>query len=74
MPLYRYRAVSAADEVVEGEMEAHSQGAVIERLQELGHLPIRAEEVAPGNRGNLLQRDLFANRKGCGSGMENLSH
>ena len=63
MPLYRYRAVSAADEVIEGEMEAHSQSAVIERLQELGHLPIRADEIAPGDRGSLLQRDLFANRK-----------
>ena len=63
MPLYRYRAVSAADEVIEGEMEARSQAAVIERLQELGHLPIRADEIAPGKSGSLLQRDLFANRK-----------
>lgn len=63
MPTFRYKAVSAADEVVEGEMEARSQSAVIERLQELGHLPIRADEVAESKPAGWLSRDLFADRR-----------
>lgn len=52
MPLYRYKAVNAEGEIVEGEMEARGQEAVIERLQTLGHMPIRAHEIKePGAGG-----------------------
>lgn len=40
---FRYEAVTAAGEIVAGEMEAETQRAVVERLQSLGHVPIRAE-------------------------------
>lgn len=59
MPMFRYKAVAASGEVVDGEMEAASQSAVIQRLQSLGHLPISAEAAAPESR-SLLQRDIFA--------------
>ena len=45
MTRFRYRAVTAAGDVLEGEMEAASQALVIRRLQSQGHFPIRAEEV-----------------------------
>jgi general secretion pathway protein F len=45
MPLYKYKAVTAEGEIVEGEMEARAQPAVIERLQALGYVPIRADEI-----------------------------
>lgn len=45
MPLFQYKAASNTGDVVEGEMEAASQEAVIRHLQSQGHIPIRAEEV-----------------------------
>jgi general secretion pathway protein F len=50
VPLFQYKAVSAAGEVNEGVMDAASQGAVIERLQGMNLIPIRAAELA-GNSG-----------------------
>jgi general secretion pathway protein F len=45
VPLFQYKAASSSGDVLEGEMEAISQEAVIRRLQAQGHIPIRAEEV-----------------------------
>ncbi|MGH2670991.1 MAG: type II secretion system F family protein, partial [bacterium] len=44
MAVYHYKAASPEGEVTEGEMEAQTRDAVIERLQALGYVPIRAEE------------------------------
>jgi general secretion pathway protein F len=44
MALFRYKAVTPDGATVEGEMEAASQLAVVERLQAEGHLPIAADE------------------------------
>lgn len=44
MPWYVYKAVSPSGEVIEGELEAADQAAVIERLRGQGNVPIRAEE------------------------------
>jgi general secretion pathway protein F len=62
MSTYHYRAVTSAGRVVEGEMEAGSQSAVISRLHDLGHVPIHAEEIARGTLASWLTRDLFAGR------------
>jgi general secretion pathway protein F len=49
MPLFQYKAVSRSGEVLEGMLDApNSDGAVL-RLQEMGYIPIRAEE-ASGSR------------------------
>jgi len=45
MPVFQYKAASNSGDVVQGEMEAASQEAVIRHLQDQGHIPIRAEEV-----------------------------
>ena len=45
MPAFNYKAVSAGGEALEGEMEARSQGAVVERLQGMGYIPIRVDEA-----------------------------
>nr|MBS0020712.1 type II secretion system F family protein [Gammaproteobacteria bacterium] len=45
MTRFRYKAATAAGDLLEGEMEAASQELVIRQLQSQGHLPIRAEEV-----------------------------
>ena len=46
MALYRYQAAAASGELVAGEMDATTQKAVVERLHNLGYIPIRAD-IAP---------------------------
>lgn len=54
MPVFQYKAADVSGDVFQGEMEAANHDAVIQRLREAGHIPIRAEEVAPSRRGRLL--------------------
>lgn len=59
MPLFRYKVVTSAGESQEGDMDGLSQDAVVERLQSMGHIPIRVEEtassmVAEGNSGSFF--------------------
>lgn len=63
MTLYRYKAVSADGEAIDGEMEAESRSAVGRKLQELGHFPIRADEVTEAQGQTWLNRDLFGGRR-----------
>lgn len=59
MPLFRYKAVTADGKSIDGEMEAENRTAVGRKLQELGHFPVRADEVAEAQGQNWLNRDLF---------------
>lgn len=45
MPRYRYKAVSAAGEILQGEIEAADRQAVIDGLHSQGNTPIRADPV-----------------------------
>jgi general secretion pathway protein F len=45
MPRYRYKAVNAAGEILEGEIEAADRQAVIDGLHNQGNTPIRADPV-----------------------------
>ena len=60
MPRFNYKAVSPEGEVIEGEIEAISRQAVVDRLHADGHVPIRAEEsrraaAAQSGAGRLFQ-------------------
>jgi general secretion pathway protein F len=46
VPMFHYTALSTDGAPLEGDMEAISSDAVINRLNELGHLPIRAEPIS----------------------------
>ena len=48
MPLYRYKALNSRGEPLDGQMEAASDGEVVLRLQEQGHLPIEARLASEG--------------------------
>jgi general secretion pathway protein F len=48
MPLYRYKALNSRGETLDGQMEAASDGEVVLRLQEQGHLPIEAQLASEG--------------------------
>ena len=45
MPRFRYQAMAADGELVEGEIEARDHATAIKQIQVLGHTPIRAEEL-----------------------------
>lgn len=56
MPLFRYKAVTAQGESIEGQMEALSREDVIGRLQEAGNLPLDAREATSGGLGGGLDQ------------------
>ena len=62
MPTFRYRAVSAAGETVEGAMDAADRAVVVNRLRDQGHFPLKVErgDAAPMS---ILDRELFGSRK-----------
>ncbi|MEM7023313.1 MAG: type II secretion system F family protein, partial [Pseudomonadota bacterium] len=48
MTRYRYRAVNAAGDLIEGEIDGQDQRAVVEQLRGQGHMPLATEPVAAG--------------------------
>jgi general secretion pathway protein F len=58
MPNFRFKAVSGPGEIVEGEMEAVSQAAVIEHLRGQGYMPIRADESSGRSIADLLKMEV----------------
>ena len=57
MPVFQYKAVTPAGEVLEGAMDAASQKGVIERLRDMGYTPIRARSRrAPRRRPRVTRR------------------
>ncbi len=51
---FRYKALTADGEVIEGEMEAVDESYVLARLQELGHLPVRARPITERSKSRRL--------------------
>ena len=48
MPFFQYKAVTPAGELQEGVLEAATSKAAVARIQEMGFIPIRAEEAGAG--------------------------
>ncbi|GAB3753811.1 type II secretion system protein XpsF [Lysobacter olei] len=48
MPLFRYKALNARGEMLDGQMDAASDTEVVLRLQEQGHLPVEARLASEG--------------------------
>src|SRR6185369_14958850 len=66
MPLFRYKALSATGESLEGQMEATNADEVIVRLQDQGHLPVeamRADERGEGLGLSVLTRKRELNNE-----------
>jgi general secretion pathway protein F len=59
MPRFRYKSVTPAGELVQGEMEAIARSVVIERLYSDGHVPIRADELTQRSTVRILPGGLF---------------
>ena len=45
MPVFQYKVVTPAGEVLEGAMDAATQKGVVERLRDMGYTPLRAVEA-----------------------------
>jgi len=58
MALYRYKALNARGETLDGQMEAASDAEVALRLQEQGHLPVEARLASEGG-GDAAWKALF---------------
>jgi general secretion pathway protein F len=63
MPVFHYKAANTKGDVLEGDMQALSKNAVFEHLQQLGHMPILAEEIRAGQARRGLVDSLFARRR-----------
>ena len=64
MPLFRYKAVGADGKIAQGDLEARSQTAAIDRLQTMGYVPIRADEITVAQADKRsLRRPLFGSRQ-----------
>jgi general secretion pathway protein F len=59
MPYFRYKAVNAAGETIEGEIEALDQSGVLERLHADGCIPVRAIAVGTNRPGGRRFRSGF---------------
>ncbi len=63
MPRFYYKAVRPDGELVEGEIDAASQAALVERLRGQGQIPIRAEPRAARAAAAAASRPLFKRRR-----------
>ena len=63
MPFYQYKAVTPGGEVQEGVLEASSTPAAVARLQEMGFIPIRAEEAGAAKAGPAAAGKPFFERR-----------
>ncbi len=63
MPLYHFKAVARSGDVLEGDIEALTQSEAIDKVHDMGHLPIRADEVDGASPWAWLKRDLLAGRR-----------
>ena len=48
MAIFRYKAVTASGDPIEGEMEARTRDEVILKLQDAGNIPLDAREATSG--------------------------
>ncbi len=62
MPVYRYKALDAHGEVVDGQMEAATEAELVVRLQEQGHLPMETRLAGDGGLDSGRWRNLLRQR------------
>jgi general secretion pathway protein F len=56
MPVFQYKAVTPAGEVLEGAMDAATRAGVVERLRDMGYTPIRAVEAGGAEASSAVRR------------------
>ena len=71
MPLFAYKAVRANGELLEGQMEAADEAAMIQKLQEDGYIPIKSTLVQGASRALSLS---FSRGRGRGVNQKQIMH
>ena len=61
--MFQYKAATDSGDVVQGEMEAASQDAVIRSLQSRGQIPIRTEEIGASERDDVPWLAVLGRRR-----------
>ena len=56
MPVFQYKAVTPAGEVLEGAMDAVDRRAIVERLRDMGYTPLRAVEAGAAEASAAVSR------------------
>lgn len=69
MPLYRYKALDARGELLDGQIEADSDAEVVARLQQQGHLPVEARLAADAGVDARALRRMFRRAPFAGSAL-----
>ena len=62
MPLYKYHAKRGPENVVEGRIEARTQEEAIDKINQLGYLPVRVEEEIVEDKPQRPAAPLFLGR------------
>jgi type II secretory pathway component PulF len=60
MPLYKYRAKDGPEHIVEGQIEAKNKEEAIEKINQMGYLPVRLGEEVVGRKQGKVPRSLFS--------------
>jgi general secretion pathway protein F len=63
MTRFRYKAVTPAGDVLDGEVDAATRSAVVELIRSKGHIPIRADEIKGRALPQLTPFQLFGRRR-----------
>jgi general secretion pathway protein F len=54
MALYRYKAVTSAGEILEGQMDVASNDEVVAKLQDAGNIPLEVRQASAGDGGSMF--------------------
>ena len=77
MPLYSYRAVTAAGDVSSGEIEAANESEIVERLRDQGLLPMQIAQslgaAAAAQAARPARQSLFASKRVTGDNLLSLT-
>jgi hypothetical protein len=55
-------AVTATNEIIDGEMDGDAASSIADHIHALGHVPLRVEEIADGNSRPWWTREVFVFR------------
>jgi general secretion pathway protein F len=63
VPEFRYTAVTAAAQTIDGRIEVADRSALVDHLHALGHTPLSIEEVVPSLLSSILSMELLPTRR-----------
>ncbi len=62
MTIYKYRAKKGPKEIIEATLEAHSEKEAVEKISQMGYLPVYIEETKSSAAANIHTNKVFSGR------------